>query len=443
MSVRNLNTDLRIADLAKKIGCDYTKLQAPIKRLKSRDIGVELNPEEVDSLIKYFSKDKLVSKSIYQFVLEQYKQSKELISLTEIAKENLLNDKEFHQFLDIIDKNERYDFLVPNIFPKTKNDTVKRTKVDDLVSLFLKKKISENTIVSAFVPTFDPTTKKTSKELIKINLLEGVRTATWKQGQVCGFYKRKPGEILPIVVLYNGKINVVDAVKYDPKTRNGYNLKERKQGQKQPVVWSFRINDLIDYDSLRRQRTKERNNADHHLFYFINILMKTLNENKIGCTFRCHGMYKEPYISVVTDAVTIRLNEFVVDESETKKEKENKVKTFGTPTLEGIETIVKTVSDMFSVTIRKNVDKNTLMIQSRAIKSTIAWFPNDAKPVLRALKEMEASSKVPMDILLGQIVMNYYKLVIEPQYSEDTDSIIRMFEEHLGPDFEDPKSKEE
>ena len=245
-AVENSDTnELRIVDLAKQIGCDYTQLQIPIKRLKTRDIGVELNPAEVDSLIKYFSKDKLISKQMFQFILEQYKQSQELISLAEIAKDKLLNNRDFHQFLEEIDKNERYDFLVPNIFPLTKNDTVKRTKVDDLVNLYLKKKISENTSVSAFVPTFDPTTKKPSKELIKVNLLEGVRTATWKQGQICGFYKRKRGEVLPIIVLYNGKINVVEAVKHDPKTRSGYNLKPRKKGDRQPVVWAFRINDLI------------------------------------------------------------------------------------------------------------------------------------------------------------------------------------------------------
>ena len=443
LPVKEYDKDLRIADLAEEIGCDYTKLQAPIKRLKTRGIGVELNPAEVDSLIKYFSKNKLISEQIYHFILEQYKQSQELISLTEISKEKLLNNKEFHQFLDKIDKNERYDFLVPNIFPKTKNDTVKRTKVDDLVSLYLKKKISENASVSAFVPTFDPTTKKTSKELIKVNLLEGVRTATWKQGQICGFYKRGRGEVLPIVVLYNGKINVVDAVKHDPKTRNGYNLKPRKKGGKQPVVWAFRVNDLIDYDSLRRQRTKEKYNSDHHLFYFINMLMQTLDENKIGCEFRCHGKYKDPYISVITDAVKINLSEFVVNGNETKKEKENKVKTFGNPTLDSIIEIAKSVSDTFSVTLRKNVEQNTLIIQSRAIKSEVAWFPKDAKEILNALDEVEASTKVPKDILLGRMVIDYYKLVIQPLYSEDTDSVTKMFEAHFEEDFKKSALTEE
>lgn len=435
-AVENSDTnELRIVDLAKQMGCDYTQLQIPIKRLKTRDIGVELNPAEVDSLIKYFSKDKLISKQMFQFILEQYKQSQELISLAEIAKDKLLNNRDFHQFLEEIDKNERYDFLVPNIFPLTKNDTVKRTKVDDLVNLYLKKKISENTSVSAFVPTFDPTTKKPSKELIKVNLLEGVRTATWKQGQICGFYKRKRGEVLPIIVLYNGKINVVEAVKHDPKTRSGYNLKPRKKGDRQPVVWAFRINDLIDYDPLRRQRTKERHNSDHHLFYFINMLMQTLDENKIGCEFRCHGKYKDPYISLITDAVKINLSEFVVNGNETKKEKENKVKTFGNPKLDSIIEIVKSVSDTFSVMLRKNVEHNTLIIQSKAIKSEVAWFPKEAKPILDALDEVETSLKVPKDILLGRIVIEYYKLIIEPQYSEDTDSVPKMFEACFEEDF--------
>ena len=84
-AVENSDTnELRIVDLAKQIGCDYNQLQIPIKRLKTRDIGVELNPVEVDSLIKYFSKDKLISKQMFQFILEQYKQSQELISLAEI-----------------------------------------------------------------------------------------------------------------------------------------------------------------------------------------------------------------------------------------------------------------------------------------------------------------------------------------------------------------------
>ena len=110
-AVENSDTnELRIVDLAKQIGCDYTQLQIPIKRLKTRDIGVELNPVEVDSLIKYFSKDKLISKQMFQFILEQYKQSQELISLAEIAKDKLLNNRDFHQFLEEIDKNERYDW---------------------------------------------------------------------------------------------------------------------------------------------------------------------------------------------------------------------------------------------------------------------------------------------------------------------------------------------
>lgn len=96
--------ELRIVDLAKQIGCDYTQLQIPIKRLKTRDIGVELNPAEVDSLIKYFSKDKLISKQMFQFILEQYKQSQELISLAEIAKDKLLNNRIFTNFLKKLTK---------------------------------------------------------------------------------------------------------------------------------------------------------------------------------------------------------------------------------------------------------------------------------------------------------------------------------------------------
>lgn len=241
------NIQLTIGRLAQDLGVYYRKLRLPIKRLRTTSIGLSLETKEIAVADDYFGIDHVLPKSLYQFIKEQYRSYKKLVTLDVIAENNHISERDFKHFVKkIMDRNERYQFLQPNIFIKSKSDAVKKSREDKIVNQYLKYKISFNTIVSAKVPQVHVRTRKNirSADYVEVHLLEAIRTSTWKQGQVVGFYKNSESRYYPIVSLYNRTLKVETKIRLDPKSRGVLSIKKRHTS-KQPVIWSFAINDLL------------------------------------------------------------------------------------------------------------------------------------------------------------------------------------------------------
>ena len=185
-----------VADLSEELGISSDRLKAPIRHLRERNIGGAINPKKLDVLIKFYAKSSIVEPDIYALVVGQYKAYQDLVTIDDAAKDNLINPRDLKRFCTKLDLNQKNDFLEPNIFAKYPNTTVNRTHVGELVNSFLKDRIAMNTVTEAIVPQFNSSktlTEKTrpiSTKKIKVCLLEPVRSETWKQGNIVGFYRQ-------------------------------------------------------------------------------------------------------------------------------------------------------------------------------------------------------------------------------------------------------------
>lgn len=395
------NIQLTIGRLAQDLGVYYRKLRLPIKRLRTTSIGLSLETKEIAAADDYFGIDHVLPKSLYQFIKEQYRSYKKLVTLDVIAENNHISERDFKHFVKkIMDRNERYQFLQPNIFIKSKSDAVKKSREDKIVNQYLKYKISFNTIVSAKVPQVHVRTRKNirSADYVEVHLLEAIRTSTWKQGQVVGFYKNSESRYYPIVSLYNRTLKVETKIRLDPKSRGVLSIKKRHTS-KQPVIWRFAINDLLS-----------KKNNDHKYNYLINMILSSVNKNHLGCSYRARGNYNNPYIEMITDAITLDITNFQVKLKDSKNVREDKQHIYGEP--KSIEKIQKLVAEVTNqVGSRLTVGENKISIRGRYKKVSIAWIPEMSSDVIREYEKIEAETGTPVDLLMGEAIVRDFRLM--------------------------------
>ena len=426
-----VNERITISQLAKELNCKVVNLKAPVKRLKTRSIGVGLNPKEVDKAIKYFGADYLIPIVIAKFIKSQYDEFSEIISLDEIIEQYGLNGKDFKNFVSsTLNNNQIYRFLQPNIFTRYAYDSVRRTQVENLVTFYLKSKVCSSRKTKAIVPQFDARTGNRdgfSQKLIEINLLEPIRTATWKQGNVIGFYKRVGQGWFPIIALHNGKICLEDKIKPDPKTRSVLHIQKRN-GEKQPVIWNFSINELVS-----------KENADHKLNYLINMLLFTLDKNGVGAEFKAVGDYMNPYIQVITDPVTINVDDFKPNGSDTKKIIDEKTSTFGNLSFEQILSSLKKLTKELGNSIRTK--NSNIIVNSLARKVEVAWIPNEYANIMKNYDTLSAKTGIPKDLLLGEAIVQHYDTLYGATFQEAT-SAVKMLNDALADELKERLDKE-
>lgn len=241
------------------------------------------------------------------------------------------------------------------------------------------------------------------------------------QGTIAGFYKQKGKNILPIVAFFNGDLKVVPEIKRDPKTRNMLILEER-DGSKQPVVWVFKINALLD----------RKTNADHHLNFLINMLLDTIAKNKIGVYYRCAGNFKDPYIELITDSVKIDILDYIAQKNDTKKVQNEKSSVFGIPSIVKVKKQLNEVISMAATLIR--IRDNIIIVQSKTKKVMVGWLLDD-ESLLDELKELEARRRIPMDILIGLALQDYIQVAIKP-FSNEAPSMADILDENISEKIE-------
>ena len=418
------NTKLTIGRLSQELNLYFERLRLPIKRLRKTSIGLSLEPkEEIAAADDYFGIDHVLPKTLYQFIKKQNSDSKKLVTLDVIAENNHISKRDFKHFVkNVMDRNERYQFLQPNIFIKSKSDAVKKSREDKIVDQYLKYKISFNTVVSAKVPQVRVRTGKNTgfAEYIEVHLLEAVRTSTWKQGQVVGFYKRTKSVYYPIVSLYNRTLKVETKIRLDPKSRGVLSINKR-HSDKQPVIWSFAVNDLLS-----------KNNESHKYNYLINMILSTVNKNHLGCSYRSRGDYNDPYIEMITDGITIDITDFQLKPEDNKKLREDKQHVYGDP--KSVEKIKKLITESTNdVGCRITVDENKITIRGRYKKVSIAWIPEMSNEVMKAYEKIEAETGTPVDLLMGEAIVRDYRLMNGAiELSEDKDLITHDLVSEIG-----------
>ena len=72
-------------------------------------------------------------------------------------------------------------------------------------------------------------------------------------------------------------------------------------------------------------------------------------------------------------------------------------------------------------------NKNELIIQSDLRKVLVGWFDKESEPVLKGLQEYSVKSGIPMDLLAGKILQDFYSIYIEPSLHEEATTVADQF----------------
>ncbi len=211
---------LKLGRISKMYDSSYQNLAVYIDRLRS--IYPELHNRDVDITINECIKgnaDFLVSSEIAEALHFQFLEAKNLIALTDLAREKDLDTVEFRNFVtNSLDKNEIYH--TENVFNDPSEFYFKKIGAENsksaankVVWAFLKEKARCNDIFEAQITV----RRNNSVELKKFHIFEEVQEFKgWKKGRVIGFTKSRGGEILPIVSRFNGEILVEHCIeKFD------------------------------------------------------------------------------------------------------------------------------------------------------------------------------------------------------------------------------------
>ncbi|MEK3643314.1 hypothetical protein [Lactobacillus crispatus] len=141
-----------IGELADTLGLDYVKLRTPFKRLQQTNLYLVIGSDggatpknkylrQITNINKYFAKASLVDDEIFNFVKDQFEYyQNEITNVESVCKRSYLNEKDLSKFIKNFDRNEQNDFIARNMFSKNQSDALIRTRIDDLISLYLKKK---------------------------------------------------------------------------------------------------------------------------------------------------------------------------------------------------------------------------------------------------------------------------------------------------------------
>ncbi|RMC46724.1 hypothetical protein F5ESL0230_05590 [Lactobacillus sp. ESL0230] len=305
---------------------------------------------------------------------------------------------------------------------KSESDGVRRTAVEDFVSEFLKYKISLNVLTSSLVPTFDKS-EGVSNNFIRVTLLDSVQDETWRKGIIVGFYIRKGSPVLPIVAYRKGTIQVVPKVKMFPKEGQSIPF-IRRDPEKQPIIFTIKINDFLN---------DEQDSANKfHYFHTLNILIDTIKKNQVGCTVRCAGTYKNPYIELITETVRINITEYKITNNFTKKCQKEYSLLYDNPDLKQLKSDIKELTSNSPINFRRE-NNGAITLQSRATKVMVGWLVDDNDGLLPALQKLESENGIPMDILVGKILKDYLDIAVLP-YKEEAESLSTIIAQQLEND---------
>lgn len=257
-----------LGNLAQECNLTFARLEKPIQRISDFEydqlvlsITQSITQKAMSKILNVLrngsTKEKAsldIGPELYGFVLEQYRSSKELASISQIAEENHFDKRIVNSILykwnkynwQLVHKN-----FVTNIFKSTKHYYVPNKKKNIIVQLLLAQMAVENTAQSGWVKTSD-VALPTRNNSIEVNLLEQVQNVNSTKGRVISFGKRDDHVIVPIVRWYNGSISFAPILQRSPRTSTKLNYKKLKRNKR---VCSF----IIPIKDISDQKNGKRN----------------------------------------------------------------------------------------------------------------------------------------------------------------------------------------
>ena len=257
-----------LGNLAKECHCKVWDLQKPLEHITDfaydqlvLTITESITQKTMSRILKTIKEGSAEEKrncdigpELYGFLLEQYKSSKELVSISQLAEENHFNKRIVHNILNkwkkfnwqLIHKN-----FVSNIFKSTSHYYVSTKKKNVVAQLLLAQMAVESTLQSGWVDTSD-IALPTRSNSIQVNLLEQVQDVNSTKGRVIAFGERDDHKIVPIVRWYNGSISFAPVLQHSPRTSSNLNYRPLKHN-KRTCSFIIPIQDVCDQKKGKRK----------------------------------------------------------------------------------------------------------------------------------------------------------------------------------------------
>lgn len=264
--------ELNLANLAHALDMKIEDLAKPIKRIVDFDYD-QILPELADGDAPTFRRNKILEISkiakipdypekanlelnevLFNFVLEQGKNSKHLISVPNIARKNNLDVNHVRRIIREWNKSKRYllnDYLVTNIFRSTRDNFVDEKRENAFVQLLLIQFCLENKKQSLEVKTSD-VAFSTMSSFIWTTLLEQVQDPNSTKGRVIAFAKTAEGINTPIVRWYNGNISFAANLQHSPRSSGNLDFRRLKLN-KRVAGFIFPLSDIMDFKRNKRK----------------------------------------------------------------------------------------------------------------------------------------------------------------------------------------------
>lgn len=240
------DTNKTVGDLLEELNVSEGILEKAIKKIPEWYHIIGASPThqrfilESKRICKGFTKLYPVSAGLYQVIVDQYNDSKDLVSIPEIQKRFRLPNNKLHQFMKNF-KGDLHDYLGSNIFLNQKYYYLQARKVKSFVDKFFKWILGKYASQSAVL------LNEETNELDTFYSLEEVQAGNSKKARILGFYKSSTGKTEAICGFYNQTIKYLPTlhrstvglespgfIKYDSSVR--------------PVYFSFDLKDVMNRD---------------------------------------------------------------------------------------------------------------------------------------------------------------------------------------------------
>lgn len=205
---------------------------------------------EVNRITKaHFAKQLPIRSDLYDLIIKQYEESKDLINLKDVQKDNRLPNT-VYKFVDQFKSNGIHDYLGSNIFLMTKHNSVssKRHQTYYLPSRKVKGFVDDffKWLLSNYAKTEARMINKETGELDDFYSLEEVQAGNSMKARILGFYKSFTGKTEAICGFYNNNIEFLSELQRSTPGLVSPDFKKYDSKKDRPVFFAFNLTDLMD-----------------------------------------------------------------------------------------------------------------------------------------------------------------------------------------------------
>lgn len=266
---------------------------------------------EAKKIGRFYSDMFPISSDLYNQILEQYRATRDLISVPEIVKEENLPERKVREFIRLYKNETLADYLGVNIFLNSRYAYVPARKEKGFIDGFFKWMLGE-------FATFEGRLLNLDTNLYEnFYVFEEIKAGNSKKGRILGFYKESSSKICAICGFYDGRMKYLSALKRS-SSQNVSPKFTKYKSKDRPVVLSFNRLEVMD----------------RHLRNYFNVLLVAWRFQPVKI------IYGGDKYRVLTKSFGVSIKEIMPNTLETKNQQRLKRRNYGNLTKEEIKSFL-------------------------------------------------------------------------------------------------------